>query len=124
KPSTKLKVAGVDVAAMGEKDPAEEDDEVVTYAEASRGVYKKLVVRNNRLVGAIVIGDGTAVPSLLRVFSESTIVPEDRAELLFRAIAVAPSQPQALPDTALICNCNGVTKAQIIEAVLAGAQSV
>jgi NAD(P)H-dependent nitrite reductase large subunit len=124
KASTKLKVAGVDVAAMGEKDPAEEDDEVVSYVEPSRGVYKKLVVRNNRLVGAIVIGDGATVPSLLRVFTESTRVPDDRAELLFRAMAVAPAQPQAVPDTALICNCNGVTKAQIIEAVLGGARSV
>ena len=124
KASTKLKVAGVDVASMGEKDPAEEDDEVVSYAEPSRGVYKKLVVRNNRLVGAIVIGDGAMVPSLLRVYSESTRVPDDRAELLFRAMAVAPAQPQAVPDAALICNCNGVTKAQIIEAVLGGARSL
>ena len=124
KASTKLKVAGVDVAAMGEKDPAEDDDEVVSYAEPSRGVYKKLVVRNNRLVGAIVIGDGATVPSLLRVFGESTRVPDDRAELLFRAMAVAPAQPQAVPDAALICNCNGVTKAQIIEAVLGGARSI
>ena len=124
KASTKLKVAGVDVASMGEKDPAEEDDEVVSYAEPSRGVYKKLVVRDNRLVGAIVIGDGAMVPSLLRVYSESTRVPDDRAELLFRAMAVAPAQPQAVPDAALICNCNGVTKAQIIEAVLGGARSL
>jgi NAD(P)H-dependent nitrite reductase large subunit len=124
KPSTKLKVAGVNVAAMGLKDPAEEDDEVVSYAEPSRGIYKKLVVRDNRLVGAIVIGDGSAVPSLFRVFSEATIVPDDRAELLFRASAVAPPEPQAVPDLALICNCNGVTKAQIIEAVLGGARSV
>ena len=109
---------------MGEQEPAEEDDEVVSYVEASRGVYKKLVVRDNRLVGAIVIGDGATVPSLLRVFSDSTPVPDDRAELLFRALAVAPVQPEAVPDAALICNCNGVTKAQIIEAVLGGARSL
>ena len=72
KPSTKLKVAGVELAVMGDKDPIEEDDEVVTYAEPSRGVYKKLVVRNNRLAGAIVIGDGAIVPSLLRLFGESS----------------------------------------------------
>ena len=60
--STKLKVAGFDVADMGVKDAIDEDDEVVSYAEPSRGIYKKLIVRNDRLVGAILIGDGPLVP--------------------------------------------------------------
>ncbi len=123
RPSTKLKVAGVDLAVMGDKDPVGEDDEVVSYAEPSRGVYKKLVVRNNRLAGAIVLGDGAIVPSLVRLFDESSFVPENRADLLFRVTAAAPST-EAIPDTTLICNCNGVTKAQIIESVLQGARSV
>jgi hypothetical protein len=46
--STKLKVAGLDVAVMGEKEPAGEDDEVVSYAEPARGIYKKLIVRQDR----------------------------------------------------------------------------
>jgi len=124
RPSTKLKVAGVDLAVMGDKDPVEEDDEVVTYAEPSRGVYKKLIVRNNRLAGAIVLGDGAIVPSLVRLFSESSVIPENRADLLFRATAVAPPPTETIPDTSVICNCNGVTKAQIIESVLQGARSV
>jgi NAD(P)H-nitrite reductase large subunit len=124
RPSTKLKVVGVDLAVMGDKDAIEEDDEVVTYAEPSRGVYKKLVVRNNRLAGAIVLGDGAIVPSLLRIFGESSVIPENRADLLFRAPAVVPPPAETIPDTTLICNCNGVTKAQIIESVLQGARSV
>ena len=124
KPSTKLKVAGVDVAVMGDKDIIEDDDEVITYAEPSRGTYKKLIVRGNSLAGAIVIGDGAVVPSLLRLYSESAAIPENRADLLFRSTFVPVPQPQALPDTALVCNCNGVTKAQIVECVLGGARSV
>ena len=124
KPSTKLKVAGVDLAVMGDKDPIDEDDEVVTYAEPSRGIYKKLVVRNNRLAGAIVLGDGAIVPSLVRLFGEASVVPDNRVDLLFRAGAAAPPSAEATPDAALICNCNGVTKAQIIESVLEGARSV
>jgi NAD(P)H-dependent nitrite reductase large subunit len=124
KPSTKLKVAGIDLAVMGDKEPVQEDDEVITYAEPSRGVYKKLIVRDRRLAGAIVIGDGAVVPGLLRTFSDSTPVPESRAELMFQPIAGPPAQPQSVPDTALICNCNGVTKAQIIESVLEGARSL
>jgi NAD(P)H-nitrite reductase large subunit len=124
RPSTKLKVAGVDLAVMGDKDPVEDDDEVVTYAEPSRGVYKKLVVRHNRLAGAIVLGDGAIVPSLVRLFGESSVIPENRADLLFRATTVAPGPTETLPDTSVICNCNGVTKAEIIESVLQGARSV
>ncbi len=65
KVSTKLKVMGIDLAVMGEKEPAEEGDEVVSYSEPSRGIYKKLIVRNDRLAGAIVLGDAAIAPSLL-----------------------------------------------------------
>ena len=124
KASTKLKVAGIELAAMGDKDPVQEDDEVVSYAEPSRGIYKKVIVRGDRLVGAIVIGDGVAVPPLLRAFTDSVVVPPNRADLLFRASPPPPPSVDAVPDSALICNCNGVTKAQIIECVLGGARGV
>jgi NAD(P)H-dependent nitrite reductase large subunit len=122
--STKLKVAGVDLAVMGEKDAVEEDDEVVSYAEPSRGIYKKLVVRNGRLAGALVMGDGAIVPSLLHAYAESTLLADNRAELLFRNFDIRPQASDVIPDTAQICNCNAVSKAQIIECVLAGARSL
>jgi nitrite reductase (NADH) large subunit len=123
--STKLKVAGIDLAVMGDKEPTHEDDEVVSFADASRGVYKKLIVRNQRLIGAIVVGDGVVVPALLRAFLDTTEVPDDRAELMFRW-PDAPALPRAIdiPDTAQICDCNAVSKAQIIRAVLDGARTV
>ncbi len=127
--STKLKVAGVDLAVMGDRDPLEEDDEVVSYAEPSRGVYKKLIVRNNRLVGAIVMGDGAIVPGLIQAFRESATLAESRAELLFPAVGAVghdstPVSADRIPDTAQICDCNAVTKADIVEAVLKGARSL
>lgn len=128
--STKLKVMGVDVAVMGEKEPAHEDDEVVSYVEPSRGVYKKLIVRKNRLAGAIVMGDGAVVPSLLQAFADGTELTENRAELLFPLADAAPAADaedaaiERVPDAAQICDCNGVSKAQIIEAVLGGARSL
>jgi NAD(P)H-dependent nitrite reductase large subunit len=123
--STKLKVAGVDVAVMGVKEPVEDDDEVVSYAEPSRGVYKKLIVRGGRLAGAILMGDGLVVPSLVQAFAEASPLGENRAELLFPLAVDSPRRdPEAIPDAARICDCNAVTKAQIIEAVLEGARSV
>ena len=121
--STKLKVMGVDLAVMGDKEPVGEDDEVVSYSEPSRGIYKKLIVRNDRLAGAIVLGDGAIVPSLLQTFASGMPLTENRAELLFLSIRARRAQgPQsaaaATPDSARICDCNDVSKAQIIEAVL------
>jgi NAD(P)H-nitrite reductase large subunit len=122
---TKLKVAGVDVAVMGDRDPLEEHDEVVSYTEPSRGVYKKLILRHDRLVGAILIGDAAVVPSLVRAFAESTALIGDRTEWLFAALTERPPiSPDRLPDTAQICDCNAVSKARIIQAVLEGARSL
>lgn len=124
--STKLKVAGVELAAMGAKEPLEENDEVVSYAEPARGVYKKLVVRDDRLIGAIVVGDGAIVPGLVQAFRESKKLAERRAQLLFPAVSrdVTPPAPDQIPDATQICDCNAVTKAQIVEAVLGGARSL
>ena len=124
--STKLKVAGVDLAVMGDKEPVEEDDEVVSYAEPSRGVYKKLIVRGNRLMGAIVMGDGAIVPALIQAFRESRTLADGRPQLLFPAVErdQQPPAPDRIPDTAQICDCNAVTKAEIVEAVLTGARTL
>jgi NAD(P)H-nitrite reductase large subunit len=125
--STKLKVMGVDLAVMGDKEPVGEDDEVVSYSEPSRGIYKKLIVRNDRLAGAIILGDGAVVPSLLQTFASGMPLAENRSEVLFLSTSgavVRGPDAAATPDTARICDCNDVSKAQIIEAVLSGARSV
>jgi nitrite reductase (NADH) large subunit len=124
--STKLKVAGVELAVMGEADAGHADDEVVSYAEPSRGVYKKLVVREGRLAGAILLGDTAGVPTLLRAFDRGTELPESRAELLFPGAhgAERGASPAELPDDAQVCNCNGVSKGEIVAAVAGGCRSL
>jgi nitrite reductase (NADH) large subunit len=120
--STKLKVAGIDLAVMGRKEPEREDDEVVSYVEPTRGVYKKLIVRDDRLLGAIVMGDGAIVPSLLRAFGEGALLGPNRAEILFPlSFDVRPPSVESIPDEAQICDCNAVSKAEIVQAVLGGA---
>jgi nitrite reductase (NADH) large subunit len=119
--STKLKVMGVDLAVMGEKEADLETDELVHYSEPKRGVYKKLIIRGGRLVGAILLGDGLAAPPVLQAFDRSCNLPENRSELLFpRTGEVQPASVIDLPLTARICNCNGVSKARITEAVRSG----
>lgn len=125
KVSTKLKVMGIELAVMGEKEPSGPEDEVTTYVENSRGIYKKLIVRQGRLTGAILLGDGTVAPKLLQAFDRSSELPENRAELLFALAGEAQPQSAAdLPDTAQICNCNGVAKGAIVAAVKGGCRTL
>jgi nitrite reductase (NADH) large subunit len=119
--STKLKVMGVDLAVMGDQDPSDASDEVVTYSEPTRGIYKKLIVRNGRLGGAILLGDASAAPMLLQAFDRASELPDNRAELLFQLSAAESATGVAdLPSSAQICNCNGVSKGALVAAVEAG----
>ena len=124
--STNLKVMGVELAVAGDKDPMSEDDEVVTYIEPNRNVYKKVIVRDGKVTGAILLGDGLTVPRILQAFDRQEALPENRSELLFplAADAVASLNVEDLPDDAQICNCNGVTKARIVAAVDGGHRSL
>lgn len=125
KVSTKLKVMGVDLAVMGEKQPRDEHDEEVVYTEPLRGIYKKLIVRDGKLAGAILLGETTMAPALLQAFDRGVLLPENRAELLFPLTDQAASQSAAdLPDDAQICNCNGVAKGAIVKAVKGGCRSL
>jgi nitrite reductase (NADH) large subunit len=124
KVSTKLKVMGVELAVMGIKDAVHEDDEVVSYVEPMRGVYKKLLIRNGRLAGAILLGDASTAPNLLQAFDRGTILPDNRSELLFPLAAESPELSiEAMPDAAQICNCNGVSKGQLVQAISSGCRS-
>jgi nitrite reductase (NADH) large subunit len=119
--STKLKVMGIDLAVMGDQDPVHESDEVVTYSEPARGVYKKLIVRDGRLGGAILLGDASATPMLLQAFDRRAELPDNRAELLFQLASGGGAASVAdMPGSAQICNCNGVSKGALEAAVEAG----
>ena len=124
--STKLKVMGVELAVAGDKDPLTDDDEVVTYVEPNRNVYKKVIVRDGKVKGAILLGDGLTVPRILQAFDREESLPENRSELLFPLAADAGPALDVddLSDDAQICNCNGVAKGKIIAAVDASNRSL
>ena len=118
---TKLKVMGVELASMGETKPSLPDDEVVIYREPSRGVYKKLIVRENKIAGAILLGEIDTAGVLMQMFMADTVVSARRADLLFGTATGAPVLSVFdLPDHAQICNCNGVSKGAIKEAIQIG----
>ncbi len=115
---TKLKVMGVELASMGDTKPAGPADEVVIYREPTHGIYKKLIVRDNQIAGVILLGDIEAAGTLMQMFFAGTKAPARRADLLFGAPSgVSLLNVADLPDNAQICNCNGVSKKTIVDAI-------
>ncbi|MFG3003713.1 nitrite reductase large subunit NirB [Streptomyces calvus] len=116
--STKLKLLGVDVASFGDAHGAGGDCLDVVYSDSRAGLYKKLVVgRDGTLLGGILVGDAEAYGTL-KAFTGS-VPPVPPESLVLPAGAGAPAQlgPAALPDDAIICSCNNVTKGTIRGAV-------
>ncbi|MGH3702244.1 MAG: nitrite reductase large subunit NirB [Pseudonocardiaceae bacterium] len=123
--ATKLKVAGVGVASMGIKHPERADDEFVRICEPRRGVYKSIVVRDGKLVGATLLGDIGKVAFLTQAFDRALPLPEERVELLFELAAPDNKQGAAeMGDSVQVCNCNGVSKGDLVGCVRAGTTSV
>jgi nitrite reductase (NADH) large subunit len=122
---TKLKVAGVDVAAMGLKEPERPDDEFVQFSEPSRGVYQTVIIRDGVLVGATLLGDVSKVASLTQAFDRRVPLPEERIRLLFDIGAAPPDVGAAeLADESQVCNCNGVSKGELVACVRDGQRTV
>ena len=123
--ATKLKVAGVDVASMGLQSPERDDDELLEFAEPKKGVYKNVIVRDGRLVGATLVGDARKSAFLMQAFDRALALPEERAELLFD-LGGPPAEISAaeMADDTQVCNCNGVSKATICATVRSGCKTV
>ncbi|MDH3014563.1 nitrite reductase large subunit NirB [Gordonia alkanivorans] len=123
--TTKLKVAGVDVAAMGVKGPERDDDEFVQFYEPRSGVYKSVVVRDNKLIGAMLLGDISKANFLTQAFDEKVPLPDERISMLFDlGTPSAATGAAELADDVQVCNCNGVTKGDIMSCVASGCTSV
>jgi nitrite reductase (NADH) large subunit len=123
--ATKLKVAGVDVAAMGLKEPERPDDEFVQFSEPGRGIYQTVIIRDGMLVGATLLGDVSKAASLTQAFDRRVPLPEERIRLLFDIGVPSPAVGAAeLADEAQVCNCNGVSKGQLVACVRDGQRTV
>jgi assimilatory nitrate reductase electron transfer subunit len=123
---TRLKASSVELAAMGETQLTDEQAEVVRFSHRAKGTYRKLVIQDGRLVGAILLGDTDAVGTLTQLFDRGGPLPGDRAGLLFPGLSAAPvaESPVLMPDAAKVCQCNNVTKGQIRACWEAGATDV
>ncbi len=116
---TRLKVAGVDVASMGCLEPALDTDQVVQVIEERRNAYRKLIIRDGRLVGAMLVGNTAATATLVQMFDRGDPMPEEPLDILCSAKPAASD-----PGECVVCTCHKVTAADLEEAIAAGASSV
>ena len=120
--STKLKVSGIDLFSAGDFSQGDDDDEIV-LRDPARGVYKRIVLRDNRVKGAVLYGDTEDGPWLFDLLRKEADVAAMRDTLIFGQAyqGGSPLDPTAavaaLPDDAEICGCNGVCKGAIVSAI-------
>lgn len=125
--ATTLKVMGIDLTAMGEVEPGP-GDEVFSHLDPNRGVYRKLVSRDGKLVGAVLLGTPDHGGRLQRLFREGEPLPAAAFEWPERAdtlpVSNNGSDLDALADDAQICNCHRVCKGTLVNAIKSGKSSV
>ncbi len=126
--STKLKVTGCDLFSAGDFADGQGREDIV-FRDPARGVYKRLVIENNRVIGAVFYGDTTDSSWFFGLIRDKTDISEMRETLIFgpnmQGASVDPMQAvAALPADTEICGCNGVCKGRIVEAIEAGATTL
>jgi len=128
--ATKLKVAGLDVFSAGDFAGGDGAEDIV-LRDASRGIYKRVVVRDDRLVGAVLYGDTADGNWYFDLLKRGESVAPFRDALIFgQAFAAegAPADPKAavaaLSDAAEICGCNGVSKGKVLACIDGGAHGL
>jgi nitrite reductase (NADH) large subunit len=122
--ATSLKITGVDVFSAGALMAADEGDDEITLRDDARGLYKKVVLRDGKLVGAVLYGDVADGQWYLQMMQAKEDVGALRDRLVFgRAFALAGTPAAAgpdfaaMPDETQICGCNGVCKGAIVTAI-------
>ena len=125
--STKLKLMGVDVASIGDAHAMTPDSLSYQFCDETRQIYKKLVVNKDktRLLGAVLVGDAAEYGDLLQMMLNCMDLPEQPEALILPATGNAPKAAggagvDLLPESAVMCSCNNVTKADLCSAIGAG----
>src|SRR4051794_5101874 len=124
--SAKLKLLGVEVASFGDAHGVTDGALGVVYANPITGVYKKLVLSDDasRLLGGILVGDASEYGLLRPLVGSDAPLPDDPAKLLSLGDGETAAGPVALPGSALVCTCQGVSKDALCGAIAEGAHDL
>ncbi len=120
--STKLKVTGIDLFSAGDFQGGENTEEIV-MSDPFGGVYKKLVIKDDKLIGACLYGDTVDGSWYFKLLRDGRSVSDIRDKLMFGESNIGDvghqgqSKASAMADTDEVCGCNGVTKGAICKAI-------
>ncbi len=120
--STKLKVTGIDLFSAGNFTGGADTEEIV-MSDPSGGVYKKLVIQGDKLVGACLYGDTVDGSWYFKLLRDGRSVADIRDKLMFGESNIGDvghqgqSKASAMADSDEVCGCNGVTKGAICKAI-------
>ncbi|RRQ22580.1 nitrite reductase large subunit NirB [Thiohalobacter thiocyanaticus] len=120
--STRLKVTGVNLFSAGEFN-GDHTTETMVFQDPGRGVYKKLVLKDNRIEGAVLYGDTLDGAWYFELMRDATDISDFRENILFGQAHLGDAghgeeqRVSSLPDSAEICGCNGVCKGEIVQAI-------
>lgn len=118
--STKLKLLGVDVASFGDATDTAQEHVPIIYENKFSGIYKRINVSKDgkKLVGGVLVGDAEEYNMLLQIYKNGMALPTNPEDLILgNRGGGLMSNVDDLPDTAVICSCENVTKAAICCAV-------
>jgi len=127
--STKLKVTGIDLFSAGDfmgassGRPEDAGTEEIIMSDPFGGVYKKLVIKDDKLIGACLYGDTVDGSYYFKLLRDGRSVADIRDKLMFGESNIGDvgheghSKAVTMPDTAEVCGCNGVTKGTICKAI-------
>ncbi len=127
--ATSLKVMGIDLTVMGDVNASGVDAEVVSHFDPAHGIYKKVVIRDNQLAGAILLGAPDTGGRFLQLFKSREPLTQPALDLLTGSdrdalLSGSGTDFDAVPDDTQICNCNTVNKGAIVAAIKQGKCSV
>ncbi len=120
--STKLKVTGIDLFSAGDFAGGEGTEEIV-MSDPFGGVYKKLVIKDDKLIGACLYGDTADGSYYFKLLRDGRNVGDIRDKLMFGESNIGDvgheghSKAASMPDDAEVCGCNGVRKGTICKAI-------
>ena len=122
--STKLKLIGVDVASFGDPFCDNTEHDAIVYKNRQKGVYKRINITKDGkyLLGGILVGEAEEYNILLQMTLNKMKIPADAESLIIQSSGEGPigGGIEALPDTAMICSCENVSKGTICDAVKGG----
>ena len=122
--STKLKVTGIDLFSAGDFAPNDEDgrEEIVLH-DAVGGVYKKLVIKNDKIIGSVLFGDTADGSWYFQMLRDGKAIHEIRDHLMFGQDSLGNTghagndKAAAMTNEMEVCGCNGVCKGTIVKAI-------